>query len=206
MTADPKLPPPLHQAGHRRADRTTRKVILLAVAITIVGVGAFIFLNTSNLIHLYDVPAGSMAPAIQAGDRLFTQGFGYMKSDPQRGDIVVFKTDDLPGIPVQTLYTKRVVGLPGEELAIKDGRVLVNGAPATLRNRNGDIEYVTVRYFHYLSDSGDTFIVPKDQYFVLGDNSKASADSREFGAVPRKSILGRVVYCYWPPAHSGSVR
>ena len=146
-----------------------------------------------------------MAPAIQAGDQVVMEHFTYLRHSPQRGDIVVFATDKIPGRSGQK-YVKRMVGLPGETLRLSDGVLYANGEPISLRNKEGEIKYTfSPSFAKYLRNAQDTVTVPPGCYFVLGDNSQRSADSRMWGFLPATSVMGRIVWCYWPPAHVGRV-
>ena len=137
------------------------------------------------IVEAYYVPSGSMEPTLMPGDRVLAAKFYYRFFKPQRGDLVVFSD---PGIPRETLV-KRVVGLPGDTVAIKDGILYINGEPKKE-------PYVD----HRLTDS--TFFgpvrVPRGHVFVMGDNRTNSVDSRSFGPVPQGDLLGKVFLRFWP--------
>jgi signal peptidase I len=146
----------------------------------------------------FEVASDSMLPTLEAGDRLFVNKLAA----PERGDVVVFSR-------AGERFVKRVVALPGERVAVHDGRVFVNGiaaeewptgtlrvdragrALAGLRERTGAVEHAVLDDPEtHRSDSES--IVPDGHYFVLGDNRDHSADSRNFGAIPREAIVGVV--------------
>ncbi len=136
----------------------------------------------------YYIPSSSMEPTLVPGERVLVAKFYYRFTEPQRGDIVVFRYP----IDSRRNLIKRLVGLPGETIEIKDGLVWVNGA-----SLQGDLfrrTYYDVGYY-----GQGQHVVPQDSYFVLGDNSENSDDSRFWGYVPRKNILGRAFLVYWPP-------
>ena len=147
-----------------------------------------------------------MAPAIEAGDHVLMEGLSFWMRQPKRGEIVAFKTDGLDGVAPGTIYAKRIAGLPGERLRISRERLYANDAPTELTNAIGEIRYVHLRGSKFLTYDDETVSVPEDHYFLLGDNSAHSADSRFFGFVPAENLLGRITHCYWPPSRAGSIR
>ena len=132
----------------------------------------------------YRVSGACMEPHLWTGERVLVSKLAYALNGPKRGDIIVFL---YPRDPRQT-FVKRVIGLPGETVAIKDGQVFVNARPLP--------EPYRVNAAH--GDMPPRF-VPHDQYFVMGDNRDFSDDSRFWGQLPTRDILGRAVACYWPP-------
>lgn len=141
------------------------------------------------------VEGTSMMPSLFDQERLFINQFSYKfrLGDIKRGDTVVF------WYPQDTTksYIKRVIGLPGDRVAVIDGFVEVNGK-RLVEN------YVPSEYRDNQSYPACT--VPEDQYFVLGDHRVSSNDSRAWGFVPRRFIYGKAVFVFWPPDRIGSVR
>jgi signal peptidase I len=146
----------------------------------------------------FEVASDSMLPTLEAGDRLFVNKLAV----PRRGDVVVFEH-------AGERYVKRVVGLAGERVELRAGRVLVNGVAAdewrtgTLRvdargrALSGVREQLGAVEHALLDDperqrAGCAAVVPADHFFVLGDNRDHSADSRDFGSIPRAEIVGVV--------------
>ena len=167
---------------------------------------ALVVLRLCGLIRPFSVPTGAMTPAVSAGDHIMMEGFTFLSRQPHRGDIVVFKTDGIASLPPPaTFYVKRVAGEPGDHMRISDGKLFVNDKQVLLSNDLGQITY-------YLPSSTGKFslqtnvTVPIGSYFVLGDNSINSSDSRYWGTVPRGNIIGRVWICYWPPERAGRVK
>jgi signal peptidase I len=150
-----------------------------------------------------------MTPAIAAGDHIFAEGFTYWCRKPRRGDVLVFLTDGIPDMPRSQqgqIYTKRLVGLPGETLHIEEGKLFVDGKPVTLSNAAGEIHYLPLPFSQpHLKSPTDRFTVPEGGYFVLGDNSTNSLDSRSWGVVPTENVIGRIWFCYWPLSRCGTV-
>jgi signal peptidase I len=167
--------------------------------------------RVTGFLRTFYIPAGSMAPAISAGDHVLMEGFTFLSRPPRRGDIVVFDTDwtepaqTMP-LPPSTMYVKRIAGLPGDHLRIEEGTFYVNDAPLALINVAGEIRYVVPPKAVLLASNQATLTVPPGCYFVLGDYSANSFDSRFWGFVPERNIMGVVRFCYWPPARVGPVK
>jgi len=138
------------------------------------------------------VEGTSMMPALVDQERIFINKFIYRfgLGHIERGDLVVFW---YPGDSSKS-YIKRVIGLPGDRVEIREGTVLVNG---TLLEEN----HVPEEYRDRQSVAPLT--VPEEQYFVLGDHRSSSNDSRSWGPVPRRQIYGKAVFVYWPPGKMG---
>jgi signal peptidase I len=140
------------------------------------------------LVQPFQVHLNSMHPTLEEGDFILVNKLAYKLGSPQRGDVVVFMP---PGGQVQKPYIKRVIGLPGETVDIKDGKVFVNGQ---------ELEEL----YALGSTSGGKFNhleVPEGTVFVLGDNRMNSSDSRYFGPVSIASLEGKTFLCFWPFSH-----
>jgi signal peptidase I len=190
---------------HPRGLLNLGQKLLISVAVINGFFLAVLFvLRLFGLIRPFYVPAGSMAPAISAGDHVYMEGLTFLERKPRHGDIVVFKTDGT-GLPAGQVYVKRVAGEPGDHVQILGGKVFVNDTRLALSNKMGEIVY-------YAPAQAETFspktgvIVPAGCYFLLGDNSTNSLDSRYCGPVPRNKILGRILFCYWPLQRVGEVK
>ena len=169
-------------------------------------VGALIVLRLYGLIWPFSVPTGAMTPAIVPGDHLIVEGFTFFISrQPRRGDIVVFRTEGLPLVPPGQFYVKRVAGEPGDRVRISDGRLFINDKQVSISNALGEIAYNLPQHSPDPLPQTDV-TVPSNSYFVLGDNSTNSLDSRYWGSLPRGNIIGRVAYCYFPLQRIGLVK
>lgn len=160
----------------------------------------------------YTVPTGSMQPTIKEGDRIVVNKMAYdlrvpfsqtsivRTGEPQRGEIIVFESD-----AAQNRLIKRVIGLPGDKISLKDEVLFINGEKlnyaVTNQNNNELFANETINGFTHkirieknaskqLSNFSTT-IVPKDHYLVMGDNRRNSSDSRVYGFVPRSELKGK---------------
>ena len=212
-----------HKSGGIRETITTISLaILIALGIRTVAYEPF------------NIPSGSMIPTLLIGDYLFVSKFSYGYSrhslpfslplipgrifitEPKRGDVVVFKlpTDN------ETDYIKRLVGLPGDTVQLKNGILHLNGKPVKRERvddfieRAGKSNYTrTTRYIetlangnrHYIIEERDNghrdntrvFKVPEGHYFVMGDNRDNSSDSRFIGFIPRENLIGRAEFLFF---------
>lgn len=137
------------------------------------------------VVEAFWIPSGSMIPTLQINDRVLVNKFIYRFTEPERGDIVVFRSVD----DGDTELIKRVVALPGDTVAVRSGRLIVNGE----RQR----EPFTNKNFPDRSFYART-TVPKNNVFVMGDNRANSQDSRVFGPLPKKNIEGEAFLRFWP--------
>jgi signal peptidase I len=147
------------------------------------------------IVFLYQpvkVEGTSMAPLISDQERIFINKLVYKFEPISRGDVVVFW---YPSDRTKS-FIKRVVGLPGETVEIRQGHVYVNG-------KSLDEPYILPAYLD--TNSYPAFRVPQQQYFVMGDHRDSSNDSRMFGPVPAEYIYGKAVFAYWPMDHFGSL-
>ncbi|MFT3870571.1 MAG: signal peptidase I [Nibricoccus sp.] len=139
---------------------------------------------------------------IMTGDQLFVDRLSYHFVSPKPGDGFVFRTGRISGIGADQYYIKRLVGVPGDQLEIREPVLYRNGQPITgaeAFQKNGRREGKYAGYFNIgLLESGSVVTVPKDGYFALGDNSGNSKDSRYWGFVPRKDVVGRPLFIYYP--------
>jgi signal peptidase I len=135
------------------------------------------------IIRPFIVSGTSMDPIIKNGQYLIVDEVSYHFESPQRGDIIVFKAPPEP----TKYYIKRVIGLPGDTVKINDGKVTIIDS-AHPQGFTLDEPYIT----HPSTDSG-TYVVPANEYFVMGDNRAGSYDSRSWGMLPYANIRGRVL-------------
>ena len=146
-----------------------------------------------------------MTPSVSPGDHVMMERLTFLARKPCRGDVVVFRTDGIASLPPATFFVKRVAGEPGERVRIADAKLYINDQPVALSNAVGKIQYLPPGTGAMVPPKTGV-AVPNGQYYVLGDNSANSLDSRYWGCVPAKNIIGRVAFCYWPPERVGLVR
>jgi signal peptidase I len=136
----------------------------------------------------YFIPSGSMENTLVRGDLLIADKFSYkvLKHEPQRGDVMIFvyPGKDHKG---KVDYIKRIIGLPGDEVSVHDGKVFINGEALTE-------PYIKEEPYQ---EFGPKKIGP-DEFFAMGDNRNHSSDSRVWGVVPRKNLEGRALFVFWP--------
>jgi signal peptidase I len=151
---------------------------------TIVVAGAVVVLVRAFIFQPFLVSGASMEPNIAERNYLIIDEVTYRFQDPMRGDVVVFR---YPGDP-KTFYIKRIIGLPGDEVTVRNGRVAVNGA---LLDESA--------YLGNARTFGDTAVsLKRDEYFVLGDNRENSYDSRSWGPLGRRQIIGKALVRLYP--------
>ena len=186
-------------------------VTIVAVALGLaLGIQAF-------LVKPFRIPSESMVPTLAVGQRVLVDRVSERFGDPDRGDVMVFKPprgadDNVCGVEPppegqpcprptkersETNFIKRVVGLPGERLMVKDNRVYING-------RRQDEPFLNEGTpCDQLCNLEREITIPKGHYFMMGDNRGASADSREWGPVPKRWMIGKAFVTYWPPGKIG---
>ncbi len=141
------------------------------------------------------IPSGSMLPTLQINDRLIVDKLGYHFKEPQRGDVVVFSpTDTLEKQNFHDAFIKRIIGLPGDKVEVKDGRVFINDQPL---KENYIAENPQYQF--------GPVTVTQGSYLVLGDNRNNSYDSHYWGFVPRDHIIGRAIVRFWPMNRLGEI-
>ncbi len=163
--------------------RTVLEWIVLVGAALLVA-----FIVKTFLFQAFYIPSDSMVPALVVGDRVLVNKLSYRAHEPNRFDIVVFLAPKGTETPLVKDLVKRVVGLPGETIEGRDGRILINGAvieepflPAGIQSRTfGPVK------------------VPPKSYFMLGDNRPFSKDSTYFGPIEGEAFVGRVFVRIWP--------
>ncbi len=170
-------------AAPKSAWRENLESLLWAIALA-VAIRTFIMAP-------FKIPSGSMRPTLMEGDRILVNKFIYRFRQPQRGDIIVFR---FPGDPHRP-FIKRLAAIGDDEVEIRDGKVLVNGQPL-----DGSGIFQTNQYSNQgaYGQEHQVIHVPQGAFYVLGDNSASSHDSRFWGFVPRRLVLGRAICIFWP--------
>ncbi|MCS7252993.1 MAG: signal peptidase I [Armatimonadota bacterium] len=191
------------------------EALLFALALVMLIIRPFI-------VHAFHIPSSSMSPTLEVNDKILVGKFLYRFREPRRQEVVVFEAPPealrWSAHQNQTTYIKRVIGIPNDLIRIERGQVFING------------ERLNEPYVHFRSlenfpdDFGDWVIdpklskcivvrsgkrwvrVPKDCYFVMGDNRSNSSDSRRWGFVKRERMQGKALFRWWPLWRIGLVR
>lgn len=156
--------------------KAKRRFLKLAMLVTL-SFASYLFFSRM-VVTAVEVKGASMAPTLAAGDRFLLNRFAYLHREPQRGELVVLKDPE-----TGELIVKRIVGMPCETVIMKSDAAYVNGRPLFE-------PYVSKNAPNERTPLGKATVIPRDHYFVLGDNRNRSVDSREFGAVSRDRIIG----------------
>jgi signal peptidase I len=182
---------------------TKKKSVIREWTESIVVAFVLAMIIRSFVIQAFKIPTGSMRPTLLEGDLILVNKFIYGAKipftnsrlpkfrPPQRGDVVVFIYPENP----KKDFIKRLVALEGETVEIKNGTIYIMDKPLL------DVVFNQRYYYNRgpFAQEGQKIVVPKDRFFVLGDNSASSQDSRYWGFVPRENILGEAILVYWPP-------
>jgi signal peptidase I len=174
----------------------TKKMILI-ISITIFGFGLLDYsglIIKEFLVEAFRISTGSMSPTLVSSDRLLCKK--YDKYDIKRGDVVIFRSPVEPDTP----YASRLIATENETVEIKNKKVYINGLKVNLSSID-NIEYESVGN----GSEVNPYAVPEGHFFVLGDNSKNSYDSRFYGSVPNSNLIGRAYKIYWPPKRIGVI-
>jgi signal peptidase I len=175
----------------------------LTIAVAVAAVLAF----QAEVAKPYRIPSPSMEPTLhcakpvggclsRVADRVIANRLVYRFHAPRRGDIVVFEAPARVSAACSAsgTFVKRIVGLPGEKLTMRNGFVSIDGV---------SLSEPYLRPGYRGRESGDWGRIPSDSYFVLGDNRTMSCDSRRWGVLRRDDIIGRADVTYWPPTRIG---
>jgi signal peptidase I len=150
------------------------------------------------LIAPFKIPSGSMRPTPMEGDRILVNKFLYRFREPLAGEIIVFRFPDNPKRP----FIKRLVAGGGDLVEIRDGHLWVNSQLPP------DPKVHELFYYNQgeFGQEGQVVRVPDGMYYVLGDNSSSSHDSRYWGFVPKRLLIGKAVCIFWPPRRLRALR
>ena len=157
------------------------ETVLISLVLAIV---LYLFIMTPH-----EVVGNSMHPTYKNGEFLMANKISYKFSEPQRGDVVIFKYSDTQD------FIKRIIGTPGDKVMIKDGRIYINDE---LLDESNYLEDTVVSNGGSYIHEGQTITVNEDQYFVCGDNRTNSSDSREFGPIDVSKIKGKAWIVFFP--------
>jgi signal peptidase I len=210
--ATAEAPPEPRRRSRNPVDRLTHGLphglrVTIDWVVTIAGAIAIVLAIKAWVVNPYRIPSSSMEPSLHCAtpasgcearfsDRVLANRFIYRFRDPKRGEIVVFET---PPAARQRCgaggtFVKRLIGLPGDRVELRNER----GSSYVYINGN-KLDEPYIQPDRRDTRGPETFNVPQGQYFMMGDNRSQSCDSREWGTVPRKNLIGKVFATYWPP-------
>jgi signal peptidase I len=203
----------------QKREKSTANSLIEFVVIIVVALGLAIGIQ-AFLVKPFRIPSPSMVPTLEVGQRVLVNRLGTHFGDPHRGDVVVFKPpagadSHQCGIPSEPAdghpcgkptaqrspnnFIKRVIGLPGDRVFVRNNRAYVNGKPLNepYINKTTNCDE--------LCNLPKEITIPPGHFFMMGDNRGESDDSRDWGPVPKKWIIGHAFFTYWPPSRIGTL-
>jgi signal peptidase I len=186
------------QEKEKRSKKSVAWEYIEAIIIAII----LAFIIRKFVIQAYKIPSGSMLETLQIGDHILVNKFIYYLKEPERGDIIVFKYPK----DKKRDFIKRLIGLPGETIEIRDKRVFINGKPldeSYIEFKDPDNTFNKNHPAFYIDpyarnrDNYGPRTIPEDSYFMMGDNRDFSQDSRYWGLLDRELIEGKALIIYW---------
>ena len=198
IAAPPQAPP--------KRDSRWHKTIIEYVLIIVCAIGLALLIQAFG-IKPYRIPSESMTNTLKIGDRVLVNRVVYHLRKPHRGDIVVFNSPPAFGKGRMTLI-KRIIGLPGETVSLKDGAVYINGQRINepyVRRVNGAALPTEPSSVGQKWSLTQPYTVPAGHYFVMGDNREQSDDSRYWGTISKSDLIGVAFFKYWPPGRIGGL-
>jgi signal peptidase I len=209
----PPIEPPQPRLTRRQRFRAWRFAPVVEVVVTIALALVLAEGVQAAVVKPFVIPSPSMEPTLVPSQRVLVNRLAYAFGSPARGDIVVFHPPNLQTCPVTVpsnepcphsstapasiYYVKRVIGLPGERISIRNGHPVINGHELTHE------PYIAACGSAPECNMSHTIVIPKGDYFMMGDNRGDSDDSRFWGPIPASWIVGEVFATYWPPDRIG---
>ncbi len=173
-----------------------KSVIREILGTLVLAVAIFLIIHATFPSSIVD--GSSMEPGLENGDRLLISKVAYLWGEPKRGDIIVFSPPE--NLNLEKDLIKRIIGMPGEVVEIKDGIVYIHQSDGTVMELDESEYIVSPAAISYTSN-----IIPPDSYFVLGDNRNVSNDSRNGWLAERDDIVGKAWFTTWPGSNWGAV-
>jgi len=167
----------------KKDTKKRKKSMIRELLETVISAGIIAFIIITFIGQVTVVRGASMEPTLHDRERLIANKISYRFESPGRNEIIIFK----PPIGIKRNYIKRIIGIPGDKIEIVDGKIYVNDQAL-------EEPYVKHRSYENIPPT----IIPADSFFVLGDNRPNSSDSRYWGFVPRKNVVGKAWVVFWP--------
>ena len=171
-------------------------VILDFLQVVVFAVSIFLFVYLL-ILQPHKIKGRSMEPNFLNGEFLLTDKISYRFNEPKRGDVIVFRAPP----DYKDEFIKRIIGLPGETVIVKNGHVYINNTKLSEPYLPENTYTPAGTY----ATEDNPVIVEEGKYFVMGDNRKHSLDSRSFGPIRKEKITGKAWFVYWPPSKVGTV-
>ncbi len=168
---------------NNRDTKKGKKSMVRELLETVISAGIIAFIIITFIGQVTVVRGASMEPTLHNNERLIANKISYRFETPERGEIIIFR----PPLEIKRNYIKRIIGIPGDKIEIANGEIYLN-------DKKLEEPYVKNRSYENMPPT----IVPDDSFFVLGDNRPNSSDSRYWGFVPRKNVVGRAWIVFWP--------
>jgi signal peptidase I len=215
---DGARPGPEHKPSRNPVDRLFPNLshgwrVAIDWVVTIAGAVAIVLAIKAWIVNPYRIPSSSMEPTLHCArpeqgcesstsDRVLANRFIYHFRAPKRGEIVVFKTPPLAKQKCGAggTFVKRIIGLPGDLWEERDGYVYINGVRLNEPYIHADRRDTQTLTLADIPPKHTLTRIPKNDYLMMGDNRASSCDSRVWGLVPRKNLIGEVFATYWPPS------
>jgi len=161
----------------------------------------FVLILRQFFVQAFVIPSESMKPTLKIHDRLLANKIIYRIRQPHHWEVIIFKYPEDP----KKYFVKRLVGMPGESIMIKNGHICIDGKTIE------PPESISTPLYYYNDGDGLYEVngevrIPSGAYYALGDNSINSKDSRYWGFVPSKNLVGKALFIYWPPWRMGIIR
>lgn len=165
--------------------------------------GIVVVLAIMVMIYLFvmspqEISGASMEPYFHNGEYILTNKIAYKFGNPERGDVVIFKSPRNKDID----YIKRIIGKPGDAVGLRDSSIFINGEKISEPYLSPDIYIFGGSYLR----EGSEVIIPPGHYFLMGDNRSHSSDSREFGPISKEDFIGKAILRYWPFTKTGLIK
>lgn len=174
----------MREPGDNRRPGTVKSLVEFVIILVVAFALVFGFVRPV-VAEPFKIPTESMVPTLEVGDRVLANKISYDLSNVQHGDVVVFESPQSSDVLI-----KRAVGLPGDTLEIRAGKLYLNGEPQKEPYLKLDARY---------SQPLGPIVVPEGHFFAMGDNRMNSNDSRDYGPVPEGNLIGEAEVRFWPP-------